>query len=389
MLSTPPTPSCRSRTAPRGRRSTCHSAFSTRGRLVPRGPPLRVLGGSPGAMGGGDTGSLSLTFWQTARSLYEPAGPLFESFSAAGLTFDDQLAIPCTDSVASVYVAPDPLPAFQQGDIVRCARDRVLSSADVDAAARAVGYTGRRCAGRTTVLPHRACQTQRVEASSGGDAVHRSEQRAGLRPGPSARRAESSRRPRARVGRHRGDVRAFLREPHVERHIPRRCAFSPRSASRRRLRATQRSCPTTQGSGTEGPPAGSCRRTRLIPSWTRPARSTRWWPSGTLSTDGGDGRTLPGRACCTVLSAQAYAGSYGLVGNLVGVVAEAPLWLAERAWGAGLTNVLGWRPTNRHDRRGSAATQSKYFYGHGEVCDGPGPRKHVPERQASPACARP
>ena len=70
-----------------------------------------------------------------------------------------------------------------------------------------------------------------------------------------------------------------------------------------------------------------------------------------------------------VLSADAYAGSYGLSGNLAGVVAEAPLWIPARSWGAALTNLLVWSPTVST----SALTYAlQYFYGHAEVYNGPG-----------------
>jgi pimeloyl-ACP methyl ester carboxylesterase len=70
-----------------------------------------------------------------------------------------------------------------------------------------------------------------------------------------------------------------------------------------------------------------------------------------------------------VLAAQAYASSYGLAGHLAGVVAEAPLWLSPRAWGAALTDVVGLRPAVGISTLTYAI---QYFYTHGEIYDGPG-----------------
>src|SRR5260370_2893999 len=57
----------------------------------------------------------------------------------------DPLAIACTDSVDSVYQPPTGLPAFDlthRGDIVRCAFDRSMSAATVNATLTALNYTG-------------------------------------------------------------------------------------------------------------------------------------------------------------------------------------------------------------------------------------------------------
>jgi pimeloyl-ACP methyl ester carboxylesterase len=70
-----------------------------------------------------------------------------------------------------------------------------------------------------------------------------------------------------------------------------------------------------------------------------------------------------------VLSAQAMATSYGLADSLAGVVAFAPIWVAPRTWGAALSGAGG---LNTNDDHAEIAFDLLYFYGHGELYDGPG-----------------
>ena len=89
-------------------------------------------------------------------------------------------------------------------------------------------------------------------------------------------------------------------------------------------------------------------------------------PSGTPDKVVIAGHSQGGHA---VLSAQALAGSYGLNGTLVGVVAFAPLWLSSRTWGAALFKLASLNTT---DNPGPLVFSLHYFYGHGENYDGPG-----------------
>src|SRR5579862_2060354 len=57
----------------------------------------------------------------------------------------DPIAIACTDTVDAVYTAPMNLPAFDathRGDVVRCAFDRSLTAAEINASLTALNYTG-------------------------------------------------------------------------------------------------------------------------------------------------------------------------------------------------------------------------------------------------------
>jgi pimeloyl-ACP methyl ester carboxylesterase len=69
------------------------------------------------------------------------------------------------------------------------------------------------------------------------------------------------------------------------------------------------------------------------------------------------------------LASHAYSKTYGLEGELVGVVAFAPLWINAGAWGAALSSLVGLNTT---DNAGTIGYSIDYFYGHGEVVDGAG-----------------
>jgi len=69
------------------------------------------------------------------------------------------------------------------------------------------------------------------------------------------------------------------------------------------------------------------------------------------------------------IASQAYAKSYGLEGELVGVAAFAPLWINSGAWGAALSSLVG---LNTKDNAGTIAYTLDYYYGHGELLDGAG-----------------
>jgi hypothetical protein len=70
-----------------------------------------------------------------------------------------------------------------------------------------------------------------------------------------------------------------------------------------------------------------------------------------------------------VLSAQAFARSYGMEGQLIGVVPMAVLWISDLTWGASLSSLA--MLTTQHDAA-AISYGMFYFYGHGELYDGPG-----------------
>ncbi len=70
-----------------------------------------------------------------------------------------------------------------------------------------------------------------------------------------------------------------------------------------------------------------------------------------------------------VLSAQALAGTYGLAGQLAGVMTFAPAWFPGQTPGLVISKPLGLNTT---DDSGSLRLAMAYFYTHAEVYDGPG-----------------
>jgi pimeloyl-ACP methyl ester carboxylesterase len=78
------------------------------------------------------------------------------------------------------------------------------------------------------------------------------------------------------------------------------------------------------------------------------------------------GHSIGGHAA---LSAHAFAKSYGLEGELVGVATFAPFWVSALAWGAVLYPGAGITVASA---AGLLQFQLDYFYAHGELLDGPG-----------------
>jgi pimeloyl-ACP methyl ester carboxylesterase len=70
-----------------------------------------------------------------------------------------------------------------------------------------------------------------------------------------------------------------------------------------------------------------------------------------------------------VLSAQSYAGSYGMQGTLIGVVAVAPFWLSMSLWGAATTPLVGL--TTATDTN-AILYSMEYAYSAGELREGTG-----------------
>jgi hypothetical protein len=68
-----------------------------------------------------------------------------------------------------------------------------------------------------------------------------------------------------------------------------------------------------------------------------------------------------------VLSAHAFAKSYGLEGDLVGVGVYAPFWFVGRSWGAALSPLAG---LTTKDNPGTIAYSMDYFIGHAALYDG-------------------
>ena len=277
----------------------------------------------------------------------------------------DVLALGCTDSPSDVYVTPDGLPPFtpdQRGNVVRCAPSGALSASALDTAARALGYEGPTLTSGASIY-RIAYLTQRATLADGTVPGGISSAIVFLPDTPIA-----AQHPLVVAG-------------HGSVGIADACAPS--------LGDVQASGTFLDDAHSVAIPLAGYGYTVIMPDYAGfgYGATTGWLLSedeahslldstfamqqllapGSLT---GDvvmvGHSQGGHA---VLSAQAYASSYGIAGNLVGVVAEAPLWFAGRSWGAALTDVLGLRPTVSVDM---LAYVVQYFYGHGEVYDGAG-----------------
>lgn len=85
-----------------------------------------------------------------------------------------------------------------------------------------------------------------------------------------------------------------------------------------------------------------------------------------------------------VLSAQALARSYGLSGQLTGVVALAPFWAVGRTFGAIFAPELGF---TTQDNAPQLSFAIEYFYTHAELYDGPGQGAQLFKPEARAALA--
>jgi pimeloyl-ACP methyl ester carboxylesterase len=281
----------------------------------------------------------------------------------------DHVAAGCSDSIADVYVAPSNLSAFtpdSRGEIVRCAYDRTLTAADVDKTARSEGYTGPTLTSGARVY-RIAYRTERVVSTS----------------------AASSATPLAGIT---SAVVLLPDHPVAAKHplvvaghgsvgIADTCA-----PSRGDLMTTgnflddARSLvlplagygytvvmPDYAGFGYGGTTGWSLSEDEAHSLLDSTRAMNKLLAPGSLSGEVAIvGHSQGGHA---VISAQSYAASYGLAGHLAGVVAEAPLWIPARSWGAALTDVLGLRPSVS---AGALAYAIQYFYTHGEIYDGAG-----------------
>jgi hypothetical protein len=271
----------------------------------------------------------------------------------------------CSDAVDAVYTAPAGLPAFDpshRGDVVRCAYDRTLTHDQINTAATNEGYTGPplmsgarvyRIAYRTTRAPTAAGATP--DGLSAALVFVPDTPRAGPQPlvvvGHAsigiAERCAPSRNELLTRGDWLDDFRSLL---------------LPLVGYGWTVVATDYA-----GFGYGSTPGWSLAADEAHSLLDSTRAMTNLLAPGSLS---GDvvmvGHSQGGHA---VLAAHALARSYGLSGRLVGTAAFAPLWFSSRAWGAILTSFAGYTTA---DNAGPIAYAMEYFYGHGELIDGPG-----------------
>ncbi len=278
------------------------------------------------------------------------------------------VAIACADAFDALYTRPESLPAFgptQRGDIVRCSFDKAYSASEMQGAAYALGYRGPELPSGAKVY-RIVYRTQRVARADGtaqdalsGALVFIPDKPRTTEPQPLVVVAHGavgigdqcnpSRRPVTEKGTDWDDFHATLL-PAVGYGFP---VIAPDYAgfgfvgeSHSWLLA-------------EDEAKSLLDATRAMKKLLKP---------GVLGSKVAMlGHSQGGHA---VLSAQALAKSYGMEGELVGVIALAPFWFTVKAFGAVISELAGVKT----DASGvwTVAYMLDYFYGHGEVLDGVG-----------------
>lgn len=274
---------------------------------------------------------------------------------------DPALAIACTDASDAIYGPWSALPD-EKGAILKCAKDAPIAKADLEVKAKAAGYVGapftsgakvyrilfRTERGSTPVLAGASSalvylpDTPRAEKAPLVVFGHGSR-------GQAAKCAPSKFTPEGE----------YVRDDFEANVLPLVGAGYPVIA------------PDWAGYanyGAEGnPPSGYAASEDVAKSMLDATRAFRKLAPSIVSDDViVTGHSQGGH---TALSTLAFAESYGMAGTLKGVVVFAPLWLAQRSWGA--INLL---PDlyNFKDQRSANAVSIFYHYTHGELLDGPG-----------------
>lgn len=270
-----------------------------------------------------------------------------------------KLAAPCTDTVEDVYKLPPGLPPFdtsRRGEVVRCAIDRTLSLEQIKAALEKNGYSG--AMPTTGVTVHRiAYRTERVAAGKGP------------KDGLSSALVMLPQQARA--------AGALVVVGHGTVGLADKCAPSLEDQLTASATHTMNLAfasaglitiaPDYAGFGYGGVHGWSLAEDEAHSLLDATRAMKRLLPPANAPTQVAlVGHSQGGHA---VLSTQALAAKYGLEGKLVGVVGFAPLWIAPRSWAAATSLAIG---LTTKDSPGPLSFSLLYFYGHGELYDGPG-----------------
>jgi hypothetical protein len=268
----------------------------------------------------------------------------------------------CTDAIADVYTLPANLPAFDashRGDVIRCAYDRYLSAADINAAMTAYGYLGPTLPSGAWLF-RIAYRTERI-APTGSTTVPEGVSSGSLFV-PDVPQAG-------------GPLVVFA---HASVGIGPPCAPSLYDLLGAPMGDDHRGAvlglaaygwttivPDYAGFGYGEAPGWSVAEDEAhsVLDSTRAAKQLVPSLTGKVAFVG---HSQGGHA---VLSAHAYRQSYGMEGDLIGVAAYAPLWLSAYAW-AGIMSPIGM--FNTTDSPYPVMYDLDYFYSHGELYDGPG-----------------
>ncbi len=272
------------------------------------------------------------------------------------------LLLACSDAVADVYTAPSSLPPFDashRGDVIRCAYDRFLSAAAINAAMTAYGYQGPPLPSGAWLF-RIAYRTERI-APAGATTVP---------DGISSGILLVPDHPQAG-----GPLVVFA---HASVGIAPPCAPSTYDLLGATMGDDHRGAvlglagygwltlvPDYAGFGFGAAPGWSVAEDEAhgVLDATRAAKQLAPSLTGQVVFVG---HSQGGHAA---LAAQSYASSYGMEGTLIGVAAYAPLWLSAYAWAAILAPVAGYKTS---DSGYAIMYDMDYFYSHGELYDGPG-----------------
>jgi hypothetical protein len=279
----------------------------------------------------------------------------------------EPLAIACTDSKADVFTLPSNLPPFdasRRGDVFRCGFEEHVTAAQANAALKMLGYQGA-AVGSGMDVYRIAFRTERVGGSDADGGITAPEGYSAARVFlPDQRRTD-----------------AFVVTAHGTLGEADSCADSQKDILDPTLTQSAKIMdlalagdgfiviePDGAGYGYGQAPAGwslAEDEAHGILDATR-ALANVILPSALPSKVAFVGHSQGSHA---VLSAQAYARSYGMHGQLVGVAPLALLWITDLSWGASVTPLAGLATQSD---AAALAYGMYYFYAHGELYDGPG-----------------
>ena len=277
------------------------------------------------------------------------------------------LAVPCSDAMSAVYTLPSGLPAYDtshRGDVFHCSRDRWLDAAGLDAAARADGYTGPTLTSGATIY-RIAFRTERATPAGGGTPAE----------GHSAAFVLVPDHPRA--------TSALVVYVHPSVGINENCAITKGDVGATDSgTATIMSAlygfagggfmviaPDAAGFGFGDAPAFAdsedIAKSTLDATFAANKLLTGGAPHEVVIA----GHSIGGHG---VLSTDHWAKSYGVDGEIVGVLAFAPFWVSNLAWGALMSPAPGVSTSTATGGAWLLEYQLDYFYSHGELLDGAG-----------------
>lgn len=293
-----------------------------------------------------------------------------DSANPPAATVDDPIAVACDDTEAAVFADPGVLPA-RKGAILKCARGEYLTKAELEAKARANGYRGKPfvSGARVYKIAYRTERGDDAKSSAHTTAIV-------LLPDAPTANAPLAVVAHGSVGQAAACAPA-LRAPNGGFPDFENLVF-PLAGAGLPVIAPDGPGYGHYGAAGNAPPlyAGASDTGKSLLDGTHafvalaPARF-----SGKFVLYG---HSLGGHSA---LSAVALSETYPVAGTLTAAVTYAPLWLAQRSWGA---IMLLPSMFNFKDYLAPNAVSLWYHYTHGELLDGPGHGGDVfrPEKRA-------